>query len=214
MTRKKPKVIYTDINIKFLKDLSTHYSGSKKLALKNPKLFRPFLTKRLRNYPELFSLFTNTITLTNFYTNSEAVNKLSSVAWAQLDCRLLPETNEQEFIYEIKKRLNNDNIKINVIKKLPPNKASDTETIYFKNLSSAIMENYSGAATMDLMMPNINDLGAFRAKNIPAYGVLPIVCDLQEVRSIHGKDEHLRVQSLYDGAQVYRLFLMKMMNGE
>ena len=69
LTRKKPKVIYNDINIKFLKDLSTYYSGSKKLALKNPKVFKPFLNKRLRDYPELFSLFTNTITLTNIYTN-------------------------------------------------------------------------------------------------------------------------------------------------
>ena len=214
LTRKKPKAVYNDVNIKFLKDMAQHHKGVKKMVLKHPKLFRPVLTGQLRSYPELFSLFTNTITLTNIYSNSKAVNKLASVAGAQLDCRLLPETNEQEFLYEIKKKLKNDDIKITVLKTLPNNQISSTETIYYKNLSLAIQDKYPNATTMDMMMPNINDLGSFRAKNIPAYGSLPVYCDTEEVRSVHGKDEHLHISSLYDGAEVYANFLKRMIENE
>ncbi len=105
LTRKKPKAIYNDINIKFLKDLAQYHKGGKKMVLKHPKLFRPVLTGQLRSHPELFALFTNTITLTNIYSNSKAVNKLASVAGAQLDCRLLPETNEQEFLEHDQKNI-------------------------------------------------------------------------------------------------------------
>jgi acetylornithine deacetylase/succinyl-diaminopimelate desuccinylase-like protein len=210
LTRKKPKAIYNDINIKFLKDIAQYHKGGKKMVLKHPKLFKPVLTGQLRSHPELFSLFTNTITLTNIYSNSNAVNKLSSVAGAQLDCRLLPDTNEQEFLYMMKKTLKNDDIKITVLKTMPNQQVSSTETIYFKNLSLAIQEKYPKAKTMDMMMPNINDLGAFRAKNIPAYGTLPIFCDTEEVRSVHGKDEHLHISSLYNGAEVFENFIRRM----
>lgn len=211
LTRKKPKAIYNDVNIKFLKDMAEHHKGGKKMVLKHPKLFRPVLTGQLRSYPELFSLFSNTITLTNIYSNSNAVNKLASEAGAQLDCRLLPETNEQEFLAMIKKRLKNENIKITVLKSLPKNSASSTKTIFFKNLSLAIQDKYPNATTIDMMMPNINDLGSFRSRNIPAYGTLPIHCDTEEVRSVHGKNEHLHIESLYNGADVYLNFLKRMM---
>ncbi len=214
LTRKKPKAIYNDINIKFLKDLAQYHKGGEKMVLKHPKFFRPVLTGQLRSHPELFALFTNTITLTNIYSNSNAVNKMASVAGAQLDCRLLPETNEQEFLNMIRKTLKNDDIKITVLKTLPNNQVSSTETVYYKNLSLAIQEKYPEAKTIDMMMPNINDLGSFRAKNIPAYGTLPIVCDIEEVRSVHGKDEHLHINSLYDGAEVFENFIRRMIAGE
>lgn len=214
LTRKKPKAIYNDINIKFLKDIAQHHKGGKKMVLKHPKLFRPVLTGQLRSHPELFALFTNTITLTNIYSNSNTVNKLSSVAGAQLDCRLLPETNEQEFLGMIKKTLKNDDIKITVLKTMPNDQVSSAETIYYKNLSLAIQEKYPEAKTMEMMMPNINDLGSFRAKNIPAYGTLPIFCDTEEVRSVHSNDEHLHISSLYNGAEVFENFLKRMMTGE
>lgn len=210
LTRKKPEAVFNDINVRFLKDMSKYHKGVKKMVLKHPKLFRPIVTSQLRKHPELFSLFTNTITLTNIYSNSKSVNKIASMAGAQLDCRLLPETNEYEFVRMIKKRLKNDNIKIKVIKNMPSNNISSVSTIYFKNLSKAIQSKYPEADVINIMMPNVNDLGAFRAKSIPSYGTLPIIFDTEEVRSVHGKDEHIHIKSLYDGADVFEGFIQHM----
>ena len=212
LTKKKPKAIFNDINTQFLKDVASFHKGGKKMILKHPKLFKPIVIPNLRSHPELFSLFTNTITLTNIYSNSTAVNKLASVASAQLDCRLLPETNEQEFLSMIRKKLNNDAIKIKIIKSSPVVEPSNTETIFHKNLSLAIQQNYPMAKTMNMMMPNTNDLGGFRAKNIPSYGTLPIFCDTEEVRSVHGKNEHIHINSLYNGGDVFARFLKLMIS--
>ena len=190
--------------------MASFHKGGKKMILKHPKLFKPIVIPNLRSHPELFSLFTNTITLTNIYSNSTAVNKLASVASAQLDCRLLPETNEQEFLTMIRKKLNNDAIKIKIIKSSPVVEPSDTETTFRKNLALAIQQNYPTAKTMNMMMPNTNDLGGFRAKNIPSYGTLPIFCDAEEVRSVHGKNEHIHINSLYAGGDVFTSFLKLM----
>jgi acetylornithine deacetylase/succinyl-diaminopimelate desuccinylase-like protein len=207
---KKRKAIYNEVNTKFLKDLGDQHKGGKKMVLKHPKLFKPFVTSQLRKHPELFSLFSNTITVTNLYSDSNAVNKLSMKAGAQLDCRLLPETDEKEFMAMIKKLLDDDSIKITVIKSQPKMIPSGIETIFFKNLSLAIEEKYPGSTTIDMMMPNVNDLGLFRLDNIPAYGTMPIFCDFEEVRCVHGKNEHLHLGSLYDASEVYYSFLKKM----
>lgn len=212
LTRKKPKAIFNDINTQFLKDMALFHKGGKRMILKHPKFFRPIVVPNLRSHPELFSLFTNTITLTNIYSNSKAVNKLASVAGAQLDCRLLPDTNEQEFLTIIRKKLKNEDIKIKVIKSSPNVEPSNTETSYRKNLALAIQQNYPTATTMNMMMPNTNDLGGFRAKNIPSYGTLPIYCDTEEVRSVHGKNEHLHINSLYNGGDVFASFLKLMIS--
>jgi len=209
---KKPKAIFNDINTQFLKDMALFHKGGKRMILKHPKFFRPIVVPNLRSHPELFSLFTNTITLTNIYSNSKAVNKLASVAGAQLDCRLLPDTNEQEFLTIIRKKLKNEDIKIKVIKSSPNVEPSNTETSYRKNLALAIQQNYPTATTMNMMMPNTNDLGGFRAKNIPSYGTLPIYCDTEEVRSVHGKNEHLHINSLYNGGDVFASFLKLMIS--
>jgi len=110
----------------------------------------------------------------------------------------------------IRKRLKNDQIKINVLKSLPGDEVSSKETIFYKNFSLAIKDKYPNAATMSLMMPNVSDLGSFRSRHVPAYGSIPIIIEKEEAESIHGKEEHLHIKALYDGAEVYQNFLERM----
>ena len=210
LTRKKQKAVFTDVNTGFLKEMAEHRKGLEKFLLKHPRLFKPLLVPQLRKQPELFSIFSNTITLTDIHTNSEAFNKIASTATAHLDCRLLPETDEQEFLRKVKKRLKNDNIQISIVEALNRNVPSSTDNIYYHNLRDAILEKYPTATTMNLLMPNINDLGAFRTKGIPAYGNFPIYLDKEEAESIHGKNEHISIQELYNGADVYYILMKKM----
>lgn len=211
LTKKKSKIIYNDLNIAFLKDVGSFHNGPKKAALRNPKLFRPFIIPHLRAFPELLSLFTNTITVTNLITNGGAVNKLSSQAIAQLDCRLLPETNEIEFLNWVKSRLNNDAIEIRVLERSPKVNPSPSNSIYHKSLADAIIAYYPNAKTMNMFMPNTNDLSPFRQRNIPSYGTIPVYFDKEEARSVHGKNEHLHLQSLHNGSEVFLRFIQNLM---
>ena len=137
-------------------------------------------------------------------------NEIASKTGAYLDCRLLPNTDESEFLEMIKKRLGNDAIKITIIHQMPATKPSQIDNIFYKNLSSSILEKFPMATTLPLMMPNFNDLGAFRAMNIPAYASIPVYLSQKQVESIHGENEHISIKALYTGAEVYYNFLVKM----
>lgn len=210
LTKKKNKIIYTELNISILKLLAVHKKGIEKLMLKHPRLFKPFIVPQLRKQPELLALFINTITLTNMYTNNKVYNSIPSITNAYLDCRLLPQTNEIRFLELIKKRLKNDNIKINVVNAMQKTVPSSTETIYYKNLESTITNYYPNSKVLPLLLPNINDLGAFRAVDIPAYATIPVNLTREEAESLHNKDEHLSIPLLYNGAAVYLSFIKKM----
>jgi len=210
LTKKKNKAIFNDLNTGLLKALADHKKGIEKMILKHPKLFKPILIPQLRKQPELFALFSNTITLTNIYTNSDAYNEIASKTMAFLDCRLLPDTDEEKFLELLRKRLNNDAIKITVINQMPSSVPSNTNSIFYKNLSTSILDKFPNSTTLPMLMPNINDLGAFRAKNIPAYASIPVYLTKDQVESIHGKNEHISIKALYTGAEVYYNFLSKM----
>lgn len=210
LTKKKQKAIFNDLNIGFLKGMAQYRKGVQRLVMKHPRLFKAILVPQLRKTPELFSIFSNTVTLTNLESNSQTINTNSTLARAGLDCRLLPETDEKEFEEEIRKRLKNERISLKVIKSTPGSKPSSNSNIFYKNLRGAILEEYPEAKTIDVLMPNINDLGYFRALDVPAYGSIPVRLTKSEVASVHGHDERLPLVELEAGVNVFYLFLKKM----
>jgi len=207
LVRKKNKTVFNDLNTSILKDLASHKKGLEKFILKNPKFFKPILIPQLRKQPELYSIFSNTITLTNIYNDSPAYNKVPSKVGAYLDCRLLPSTDEKEFLKMIKKRLDNDSIVITVKENMPRTNPSSIQTVFYENYKKAIKEKYTTATVLPIMLPNVNDLGAFRAKGIPCYASIPVYLTRDEVESIHNKNEHINKTSLYDGSDIYLRFL-------
>ncbi|MDH3322164.1 MAG: M20/M25/M40 family metallo-hydrolase, partial [Flavobacteriaceae bacterium] len=211
LTNKKNKTIFNELNVNLLKSIAKHQKGLKRLMLNNPRFFKAFLVPQLRKQPELYSLFSNTVTLTNIYTNSHSINKIPTKTEAYLDCRLLPSTDEDEFLNFIKKQLNNDAIKITIVENMPVIKPSPIENVYYKNLKKAILDKYPDAEILPIMLPNVNDLGSFRAKNVLAYASIPVYLTRDHIESIHNKNEHISVQALYDGTEVYYNFLRNML---
>lgn len=212
LTSKKNKVIYNDINVNILKTLGSQKKGVEKLVLKHPRLFKFLVTPQLRKQPELLSLFTNTITLTEISSNNNSYNILPSKTIAHLDCRLLPETDEKEFLSLIKKRLKNDAIKITIVESMEESSPTSIETIYFENLAKSITSYYPSSEILPLLLPNINDLGAFRAKGITAYASTPVNFSRKEVESVHSQNESISIPLLYDGAQVHFNYIKTMQN--
>ena len=107
----------------------------------------------------------------------------------------------------IRETLDNDRIEISVLSAYPTNFPSPSEVVYHEALESAIKEVYPDVDVIDMLMPNVNDLGYFRALNVPAYGCIPIEISTDIARNIHGKDERIPVGGLEDGMQVYFRFL-------
>ncbi|MEN8124561.1 MAG: M20/M25/M40 family metallo-hydrolase [Bacteroidota bacterium] len=211
LVTKKQKAVFNDINTGVLKTIAGHKKGIEKFILRHPRFFKPILIPQLRKQPELFAIFSNTITLTNINSNNSAYNKIPTNVEAFLDCRLLPDKDEDEFIKHIQKTIKNDSIKVTIIENMPKTIPSSTKNIFYENISKAILLNYPNSQIAPVMMPNINDLGAFRAKGIPAFATIPVYLKKEHIEGIHNKDEKIPIEALYNGAQVYFDFLQLMM---
>ncbi|MEN8187625.1 MAG: M20/M25/M40 family metallo-hydrolase [Bacteroidota bacterium] len=212
LINKNQKAHFTDLNKNILKDLAIHRKGIERFILKHPGFFKVILIPQLRKQPELFALFSNTVTLTNFNSNNTAYNKIPNSVTAYLDCRLLPQTDEKEFLRKVRKRLKNDSIRISIVDNIPRTTPSTTNNIYYKNIEKAIKLNFNDSEVIPLMLPNINDLWAFRVHNIPAYATIPVIIDREIINGIHNSNEKIPIKALYEGSKVYSDFL-KLMAG-
>ena len=207
LLKKQPKAIYTDLNVDILKQLGKVQGGFKGGVLKHPKLFKPLIIKQLRNKPEIFALFSNTVTLTNIESYSEAINVIPNKITAHLDCRLLPNESSEIFLEDLTKKLDNNNIKIKVIASMPNVESSESDSRYYKSIHESIKQTYPDSNIITTMLPNFNDVGAFRKEGIQGYAITPVILEKKYLESIHNTNERIPVSILVKGQQTYVYFI-------
>lgn len=212
LLKKKPKMKYTELNVSLLKQLGQLNKGFTGFVLKHPKLFKPFITPKLRQEPAIMALFTNTITLTSLNDGNKKFNVIPENVTAILDCRLLPEESTEQFLTYVKKTLNNSNIDIEIIKETVHVEQSSINSIYFDNLNTAIQQNYDGSKTTPILLPNGNDTFFFREHGIPSYSVVPIKIERKYLESIHNYNERIPMDILEKGIDAYLSFIELSLN--
>ena len=211
VTQEQP-VKFTPVNTELLKDLGSLEDGVKASVLKHPHAYRGILIPKLRERPEIFSLLSNTVTLTSLKSETNIVNLIPEKTTALLDCRLLPVTNRDDFLSEFKKKLNNNAIKVSVVYEMPPMEPSSDTTKYFKAMKNAIQTIYPKSVTIPIMMPNFNDVGVFRSNGVTCYSSFPIQLDLEHMKHIHNYNESLPIAPLMNGKLTYDEFLRLLMS--
>jgi acetylornithine deacetylase/succinyl-diaminopimelate desuccinylase-like protein len=207
LLKKQQKAIYTDLNVAVLKQLGAFKGGFQGWVLKHPKFFKPLIVSRLRKKPELFSLFSNTITLTGFESNSEAINVIPNKVSAYLDCRLLPNTSQEIFLAEVLKKLDNQAIKVSVLQAMPEVEISDCNSKYYKSIVNSLKLAYPEGEIIKTLLPNFNDVGAFRKAGVQGFAYTPVVLDKKFLESIHNVNERIPVSILRKGQEAYMFFI-------
>lgn len=203
----KEKAVYNDLNVSMLKSLGALEKGLTGFAMRHPRLFRMFITPQLRKQPELFALFSNTITLTSLDSENDVVNVIPTEVTALLDCRLLPETDADVFLEELKKRLKNPDIEVSTIYKTPKMKSSDPDNEFYRHMKTAILKNYPEAEVLSIILPNTSDAGLFRAKGINTYTTVPISISREYLKNIHSENERIPRGVLNTGKATYVDFI-------
>jgi carboxypeptidase PM20D1 len=70
-------------------------------------------------------------------------------------------------------------------------------------IEKALLDHYPGAVVAPYLMTGTTDSRFFRQKNMLAYGLCPVEVPLDDLKSIHGIDEKLSIDSLINGTEVY-----------
>ena len=148
----------------------------------------------------------NTISLTTLSSgvgSPPKVNVIPSAAEATLDCRLLPGVNAQEFISEIKARINDPKVTIELISSPDDPGASNYRTPLFTAIAAAIRRQNPDAVVTPMLVPHGTDSVKLRLKGITAYGLTPMVLDAATAATMHSDEERIPIAEFKKGIHVF-----------
>ncbi|HOX22126.1 MAG TPA: M20/M25/M40 family metallo-hydrolase [Elusimicrobiales bacterium] len=127
-----------------------------------------------------------------------APNVIPAEAAAVLNCRLLPDTNPDEFIAGLRAAIADDNISISVLEEprlpFPPPMKMDDEL--FAAISAVGSELVPGAQVVGAMLSGVTDSEYLRRRGVITYG-LGALSGHESGINIHGANERLLLDDLY-----------------
>ena len=131
-------------------------------------------------------------------------NVIPSLAEATLDCRLLPGENAEEFVSEMKARINDPHVTVEQISRKPDDATpSSSETQLYAALRSAIEKENPGATVAPIIVPYGTDGQKFRVRGVPTYGIMPMTIDTAVLATMHSDSEHIPLDQFKKGLRVY-----------
>ena len=148
----------------------------------------------------------NTVSLTTLAAgvgSPPKINVIPSSSEATLDCRLLPGVNKDEFISELKARVNNPRVSIELVSTPDDPGASNSRTPLFDAIRRAIVKHHPDAVVTPMLVPHGTDSSKLRTKGITAYGLTPMVLDLDAAGSMHSDTEHIPVAEFLSGLHIF-----------
>jgi acetylornithine deacetylase/succinyl-diaminopimelate desuccinylase-like protein len=148
----------------------------------------------------------STISLTWFRSgvgDPPKINVIPSIAEAGLDCRVLPGTTKDQWIAEIRRRLADPSIAIELINESDDPIVTTADSPLFRNIEAAIKRRHADAVVTPLLIPYGTDSNAFRPKGVKSYGVFPAILSSETVASMHGDAERVPLDGVAEAAQVF-----------
>jgi acetylornithine deacetylase/succinyl-diaminopimelate desuccinylase-like protein len=128
-------------------------------------------------------------------------NVIPAVAEASLDCRLLPGTDPQAFIAELRTVIDDPRVNIEqVMESHAPPSPHDTEL--FRVMEDVLREHVEEAVVVPSVATGFTDSRVFRRRGAVAYGLTPVLLDGHEAATVHGHNERISIDNLRLGCQV------------
>ena len=148
----------------------------------------------------------NTISLTTLTAgvgNPPKVNVIPSTSEATLDCRLLPGVDAQEFVSELRARINDPKVTVELISSPDDPGASTSRTAAFEAVKRAILKHNPTAVVTPMLVPHGTDSVRMRMKGVPSYGVTPMILDAATAGTMHSDQERIPVAEFYKGIRIF-----------
>ncbi|MGB3618679.1 MAG: M20/M25/M40 family metallo-hydrolase [Catalinimonas sp.] len=206
----KTKFVFTDVSKQMFRHFGELEGGVKGYVLKrfHWRAFRPIVRNYVEEQPLLRALVSNTYTVTNITNPPGPINQIPSLVTTYLDCRLLPGTTRKKFLRELRRGLFEPRFDVTVLDESPAAPPTEPDAFY-DAFAEAIKEVYPDGAVLPILFPATTDNNYYRAAGVPTYGLVPIVMSEATIASIHGTDEHLNIQALHRGVDVFKRLLAR-----
>ncbi len=149
--------------------------------------------------PALGSMLRDTVSLTMLNAGVKE-NVIPDEASAHLDCRLLPETEPEEFMASVRESLQDPEIEISILLNGERSPATATDSEFYSVLEKTLVSRYPEAVISPFLLSGMSDSRFFRALGVPCYGIIPASLGMADLSSIHGVNEKMAVADVGEGA--------------
>ena len=188
---------------KYFRDISPTYVGEKRVWLSDVK--KALETKRARDWilSDVYwnAILRNTISLTGL-TGSNKTNVIPPEASADLDIRLLPDTDVPAFLATLKRVVNDTAVHFtNTLAPKAPLE-SPINTDLFRAIERASREREPSVPVTTPMLTGATDRPSYRALGIVTYGFDPFKVEAADAqRGVHGNDERISIENVGFGVK-------------
>ena len=176
--------------------------------LSNPLLLS-LAAKRLSADKLTNALLRDTVSL-NVLKAGYKTNVIPERAEAEVDCRLLPETKDEEFLCWVKERIADDRVQVEVIQASPPSGVAPVDNPFYKAVVNAVNRYAPGAGVFPLLVPGATDGRYWRQRGYPAYGFGPMILNRADLNRPHGIDERISIENLGLGIKMTRDIIVEL----
>jgi acetylornithine deacetylase/succinyl-diaminopimelate desuccinylase-like protein len=168
-------------------------------AILHPRARRvlPALARRLPRYQR--ALLGDVISVTKLEAGYKE-NVVPGTASATLDCRLVPETDPEEFFGRLSARMARFDVRCEILFSDGP--CGVSEGALLPLLEEVCSEAFPEAAFAPVLCPAFTDSRYFRQQGADAYGLVPVMLSNAEVATFHGIDERIPLDGLKKGCEV------------
>jgi acetylornithine deacetylase/succinyl-diaminopimelate desuccinylase-like protein len=142
-------------------------------------------------------------TLTSGVGSPVKINVIPSSSEATLDCRLLPGVNADEFVSDLKARINDPRVTVERITTTVDAGTSSPDTPLYRVLRGAVMKAHPDALVTPMLVPFGTDSNQLRKRGVPAYGFTPMILDAATVATMHSDQERIPVAEFLRGLHIY-----------
>ena len=151
-----------------------------------------FMQKLHEVRPGHNSLVRDTCSMTRL-SGSSKINVIPPEAWAELDCRVLPDKPAEVFIAELEAMIGDTGVEIETIMAFTP-AISETSTRLFAAIESVTQELHPGSRVLPAVSTGFTDSHFTRDLGIVSYGFNPLITNSGEHTGVHGNDEQVGEQ--------------------
>ena len=200
---------------KFFQDISRNYQGEQRAWLANVDSAVTVPAARAWILSDVYwnAILRNTISLTGLQ-GSNKTNVIPAEASADIDIRLLPDTDPQEFLATLKRIVSDSSVQWGALLAPKPPLESPTETELFRAIERAARERNPNAFVTTPMLTGATDRPTYRALGIVTYGFDPFRVEATDAqRGVHGNDERLSVENVGFGVR-YLYDVLRYAQGE
>ncbi|MCC7528241.1 MAG: M20/M25/M40 family metallo-hydrolase [Candidatus Melainabacteria bacterium] len=166
----------------------------------------PDYVSGIENDRMLSSMLVNTASLTVLKAGYKT-NVIPGEASAEIDCRLLPGVDKDEFIQRVQKIIQDPTIKTSVLEWNIAG-ASEIQNDLFDSIKKVAAEESPGTPVRPVVVPWFTDSHWFRKLGINCYGFEPFEIKPELLASMHGIDERVPVSVYSTGLRRFYKILV------